>query len=166
MTACALLIACGCQQTPTTTVSGTVTLDGKVLSIESNERGTIVFQSVGGQGTTATGVLDSGGRFKLGTGASWEVAPGKYQVAVSVVQLLPKTEGAEQGAKRITPTKYASVDESGLQVDVNPGENEFDFKLIQSADETNVNSPNAMPGSSESDGPQSPQSSAVKTNKN
>jgi hypothetical protein len=132
---CALLLgASGCQRTPAT-VSGLVTLDGKVLSIASDSRGTIVFQPVGGQGTTATGLLDSSGHFKLATGASSDIAPGKYKVAVSVVQLVPRSEGAEQGAKIITPVKYASANTSGFNADVSPATNEFRFDMSSSADD-------------------------------
>src|SRR5450432_2642920 len=90
-----LLVAIGCQEKPTT-VTGTVTLDGKSLSIADDARGTIVFQPEGGQGTTVTGIIGAAGIFKLASGASSNVAPGKYQVAVSVVQLLPASEGTEQ----------------------------------------------------------------------
>jgi hypothetical protein len=159
VTICLASILCwGCQQTPTTVV-GSITLDGKAISIAPNERGTIIFQTVSRQGATATGLLDSQGRFKLGTGASSEVAPGKYQVAVSVVQLLPTTEGAEQGAKRITPAKYAAASESGLQADVTPGENEIDFNLVHDADE-NANPPSPASASPRSNERELPSDSA------
>jgi hypothetical protein len=128
------LIAIGCQQKPTT-VTGTVTLDGRPLSIAEDARGTIVFQPVSGQGTTATGLLDAAGIFKLASGASSDVAPGKYQVAVSVVQLLPTTEGAEQSAKRISPAKYASANSSEFEANVLPGSNELKFDMLSKADD-------------------------------
>ncbi len=77
----------------------------------------------------ATGLLDATGHFKLATGALSELAPGKYQVAISVVQLLPPSENSEQGGKRVTPAKYSSAIDSGLQADVVPGENNFKFDL-------------------------------------
>jgi hypothetical protein len=124
----ALLTTVGCQQS-SSTVSGTVTLDGKPLSIASNSRGTIVLQPTNGQGTTASGILDSNGHFTLASGASADIATGKYQAAVSVVQLLPKSEGTEQGAKLITPAKYASANTSGFVADVLSGANEFRFDM-------------------------------------
>lgn len=153
-----LLVAQGCQQVPTT-VSGKVTLDGKPLSIASDTRGTVVFQPIGGKGTTPTGLLDPTGHFKLATGSSPDVAPGKYQVAVSVFQLLPKFEQAEQGAKRITPARYATANESGLEADVATGENQFSFNLVTSADNESAGAPIPKPSSSGSTGPQSTKNS-------
>jgi hypothetical protein len=148
-----LLIAEGCQERPTT-VSGTVTLDGRPLSVASNARGTVVFQPVGGQGTMATGLIDAAGHFSLATGGSREVAPGKYQVAVSVVQLAPKLEDAEQGTELITPAKYASAHESDLEADVAPGEeNRLSFNLISNADGESLRppqSPSSVPESNDS----------------
>jgi hypothetical protein len=118
----------GCRETPTS-VSGAVTLDGKPLTVASDARGTVLFQAIGGQGTVATGILDPTGHFQLAAGSSSEIPPGKYQVAVTVSQLLPKSDNAEQRAKLITPATYASVQDSGLQAEVKPGENHFDFGL-------------------------------------
>ena len=138
---CVLVVAAdGCQPSPTT-VSGTVTLDGKPLSMDSDARGTIVFQPVGGQGAIATGLMDRNGHFQMATGASMEVLPGKYYVSISLVRLLPKSEQTEQGAERISPAKYASVRDSGLEADVAPGENELNFDLTSSADDTSSESP-------------------------
>jgi hypothetical protein len=129
-----LLGLSGCQQTPAT-VSGSVTFDGKPLSIAADSRGTVVFQPVSGQGTTPSGLLDSTGHYRLATGGSSEISPGEYNVAISVAQLLPPAEGAEQGAKRITPAKYASAGESGLKAKVLPGENRLSFDLASNADD-------------------------------
>ena|SRR5437868_3156597 len=148
-----LVVAEGCQQAPTM-VSGNVTLDGEPFTIAPDARGTVIFQPVGGQGTTLTGLLDPTGHFKLANGSSPDVAPGKYQVAVSVFQLLPKTEQAEQAAKRITPAKYAMANESGLDADVAPGENQFSFNLVTSADHESSSSPSPTPSSSGSSGSQ------------
>jgi hypothetical protein len=137
-----LLVVGGCQQR-LTTASGTVTLDGRPLAVPSDARGTVVFQPDGGRGTMAVGLLDSAGHFDLATGSSKEVAPGRYYVTVSVVQLLPNSGETEQGTQIITPAKYASASESGLQADVMPGTNQFSFDLVSSADNERVNSPSA-----------------------
>jgi hypothetical protein len=129
-----LIVTAGCQQSPTT-VAGAVTLDGKPLGTDANSRGTVVFQPLGGQGTTSTGLLDAKGNFKLAVGASPEIAPGKYHVAVSLVELVPASEGAERGGKRVTPAKYASPGTSGLQADVVPGPNDFQFALVSASDD-------------------------------
>jgi hypothetical protein len=90
----------------------------------------------------ATGLIDAAGHFSLATGGSREVAPGKYQVAVSVVQLAPKVEDAEQGTELITPAKYASAHESDLEANVAPGEeNRLSFNLVSDADEERLSPP-------------------------
>ena len=124
-----LAICIGCQPR-TGTVSGTVTLDDRPLTLDTDSRGTVVFQQGNGQGAMATGVLDPSGHFTLSTGALPEVLPGKYQVTVSIVQLLPRTDQAPQTARLITPAKYGSAIDSGLQAEVAPGENEFQFNLV------------------------------------
>src|SRR4051812_50179130 len=92
-----LSVLTGCHRAPTT-VSGIVTLDGKPLSVGSDARGTVIFQPAGGQGATATGLLDPSGNFKLGTGGSKEVAVGKYDVAGSGGDIFAKTErGGRKG---------------------------------------------------------------------
>src|SRR5262245_43096515 len=137
LTICIFVFAAGgCQQRPTT-VSGMVTLDGKTLSVHSDARGTVVFQPAGGQGTMATGLLDPTGHFQLASGSSTEIAPGKYHVAVSVVQLALKSDQAEQGTERITPARYASASESGLAADVAPGDNRLRFDLVTGAEVEN-----------------------------
>lgn len=118
----------GCRETPTS-VSGSVTLDGEPLKIASDMRGTVLFQAVGGQGAVATGILDPAGHYQLAVGSSTEIPPGKYQVAITASQLLPKSEKGEQQGKLITPLKYMSAQSSGLQAEVKPGENQFDFAL-------------------------------------
>lgn len=128
-----ILVCVGCRPT-TSQVSGVVTIDGKSLTLGSDTRGTVVFQPAGGQGTTATGLLDAKGHFDLATGGMSQIRPGNYQVAVSIVRLLPATEGSEQGGQRVTAARYASTIDSGLQANVVPGENKFTFDLT-SADE-------------------------------
>jgi hypothetical protein len=129
-----LLLVAGCQQRRTT-VDGTVTIDGKPISIASDARGNVVFHPVGGQGTMLTGLLDSSGHYRLATGSSSNVTPGRYRVAVSIVELLPKSEQSAQAAQRITPAKYASPNESGFEADVVPGENQLNFDLLSAEEE-------------------------------
>jgi hypothetical protein len=151
-----LLLLVGCRQSPST-VEGLVTLDGKPVSLKSDARGTVVFQPTGGKGTMATGVLDSTGHFTLATGAMPEVAPGKYQVAISIVELLPATDEGEQAGKRITPAKYASPIDSGLQAEVVPGVNKFQFDLTADESPEVPDIPLAAPETPEktADGPDS-----------
>lgn len=134
-----VLLLSGCRETPTS-VAGTVTLDGKPLVVASDARGTVVFQAIGGQGTVATGLLDPAGHFELAVGSSNEIPPGKYQVAVTVSELLPKSDNAEQRAKFVTPAKYGSVQQSGLRAEVHSGENQFVFALTSDSPTTDSKS--------------------------
>jgi hypothetical protein len=142
-----LVVFAGCQQSPAT-VSGTATLDGKPIAIKSGERGTVVFQPVSGQGSTATGLLDSTGHFKLATGGSSSIAPGKYQVAISMVRMAPSAEGAEPGATQVTPAKYSSPSTSGLDAEVLPTANEFTFDLKSVAEEDAATTDGQLPANS------------------
>jgi hypothetical protein len=128
-------LSTGCQERPTT-VSGTITLDGRPLAVGSDARGTVTFHPANGQGTMSIGLIDSTGHFNLATGGSRLVAPGKYDVSVSVVRLLPKVEDVEQGTELVTPAKYVTAHESGLQAEVTPAtENQLSFNLSSNADD-------------------------------
>jgi hypothetical protein len=122
-----------------------VTQNGKPLSLKSDQRGKVIFQRADGHGALAAGTLDSSGHFHLATGSSFEVAPGAYQVAISVSEPLPAQENAESSARLITPAKYSSATDSGLRVDVKPGENVFSFDLTAEPDESGSISPAAGP---------------------
>ena len=133
----------GCQRF--TTVSGTVTLDGRPLEILPNSRGTVVFHPNGGQGAMATALLDEAGHFSLTMGSSKEIAPGKYYVTVAVAQAPTRIEGEEQSTELITPQKYASARDSGIEAEVKPGENRLTFNLLSKPDSSDANSPAAPP---------------------
>jgi hypothetical protein len=147
-----LILIGGCQQRRTT-VDGTVTIDGKPVSIATDARGTVVFHPIGGQGTMLTGLLDPSGHYRLATGASSNVAPGKYRVSVSIVELLPKSDQSAQAAQRITPAKYASPNDSGLGAEVVPGENRVDFDLSSAEEENPAETDNEAPSPAAGDVP-------------
>jgi hypothetical protein len=130
---CGLGAIAGCQER-LATVSGVVKLDGKPVAMSENARGTIVFQSIERKGMSANGLLDAAGRFQLTTGTSRNIAPGKYQVAVSIVEMLPKSDEMESGATRVSPAKYASGGSSGFEVDVLPTANVFEFDMKSNSD--------------------------------
>lgn len=127
-----LIAAAGCSQDPPT-VSGTITLDGKPLKMAVDTRGTVVFRPTSGQGSIATGLLDADGNYQLATGSSLEVPAGNYEIAVSIVQLVPNAGSAEPMSERISPAKYASAGESGLRAEVTLGENTLNFDLKSDA---------------------------------
>jgi hypothetical protein len=137
-------VCVGCERQPTT-VTGAVTLDHDSVHIAPDMRGTISFQPQTGQGAVATGLLNPTGNYELSAGASSEIPPGKYQVAISIVKLVPKPEGGEQGAKQVTAQKFASAATSGLAAEVQRGPNELNFDVSSSDSAERV--PDAAPPS-------------------
>jgi hypothetical protein len=129
----ALMFAGGCEH-QATTVTGAITVDRALPNLTPDTRGTISFQPASGQGINATGLLNQAGEYQLSAGRSWEIEPGKYQVAISIVKLLPKSDVGERGAKQIIAAKYDSAKTSGLVAEVHPGPNVFNFD-VSSSDE-------------------------------
>jgi hypothetical protein len=150
------LLTLGCERQPTT-VTGVVTLDHNRPNITPDMRGTISFQPQSGQGAIATGLLNATGEYEVSAGSTSEVAPGKYDVAISIVRLVSKSGAGEQGAKRITAAKYNSAASSGLTADVHSGPNVLNFDVASNADMSKSNadsSPRAAP--SNDDLPEAP----------
>jgi hypothetical protein len=124
------VVISGCGRNSPTTVSGSVTLDGRPLVIQSGMRGTVVFQPAE-DGPVLNGIIDPDGGYALAAGSNVLVSPGMYTVAVSAVKITPPTDGnPEPSSERITPEKFASAAKSGLRVEVAPGRNDIDLRLM------------------------------------
>ena len=122
-----LLLFSGCSGPNAASVSGSVTLDGQPLTT-----GMVSFYPAG-DGTPATGSIDSSGNYSLSTGTDIGLAPGKY-IAIVVAtkdppQLYDKT-GAEIPPIPITPAKYGNTNTSDLRVEVKPGKNTVPLTLV------------------------------------
>lgn len=87
----------------------------------------VVFER-SGEPMVARGITDENGQFRLGTTRPDEGAPiGVYRVCMSQqVQGDPDKPVPRRFAKR-----YGSPETSGIEVQVVPGRNRFDFKLDQ-----------------------------------
>jgi hypothetical protein len=110
-------------------VSGTVTLDDKPIAGGPQVYGTVTFCRESG-GAPAVGIIDESGRYTLSTGAQKGVEPGTFQVGIAVKKIMPPVNrDAMPQPVLITPRKYASVTQSGLRKEVQPGNNTFDFAL-------------------------------------
>jgi hypothetical protein len=119
-------------------VSGTVTLDGQVISGGPELRGTVYFSPSEGSGASAVGILDSSGQYTLSMGSTEGIRPGKYVVAISATKLIPaRTPGGMPGGQLITPPRYANARDSGLQAAVQPGNNTLDFALTSQQNQRN-----------------------------
>jgi hypothetical protein len=95
---------------PTVPVSGTLAVDGKPVA-----KGAIHFHPQKGQ--TANGIV-ADGRFTLSTYKEGDGAvAGKHRVAVEVNTEVPMKDG-DTTAKSLIPKKYASPDESGIELEI------------------------------------------------
>jgi hypothetical protein len=74
----------------------------------------------------ARGTTDPNGRFRLGTKRPGQGAPvGAYRVCLAV----PAAGDPDQPAARTFAARYENPATSGIEVNVVPGRNRFDFKL-------------------------------------
>jgi hypothetical protein len=120
----ATLIGCGGGSLEST-VSGTVTLDGSGIG-----PGMIVFAPVAG-GKPATGSIESDGGYMLKTSRETGLAPGKYQVAVSIREMPQNVKRGDRPplGKLLIPEKYEQSTTSGLEYEVSSGDNSIDIAL-------------------------------------
>jgi len=121
----ALLVLAGCGGHEST-VSGTVTLDGKPLG-----RGTVTFHPQA-NGTPGYGAIGPEGQYTVQTNNREGLTPGNY--AITVVALEPSTApsspmGMPSPGKPLAPRRYATVDSSDLRHAVEPGPNRIDLQL-------------------------------------
>ena len=122
-----MLVGCnrGSQESQ---VSGSVTLDGSRIG-----PGMVVFAPVEG-GKPATGSIESNGSFTLNTSREPGLAAGKYKVAVSIRELPENVKRSDQipPGKLLIPENYEQSTTSGLEYEVEPGQNSIDIDLTTS----------------------------------
>jgi hypothetical protein len=119
----------GCSQSVMESrVAGKVTLDGKGVG-----PGVMVFVPESGHGgNPSTGAIQPDGSYFLKTNRDTGLAPGKYNVSVSVFDQPADVKPGERSmkeAKLVTPEKYVSAETSGLEYDVAPGNNTINIEL-------------------------------------
>ncbi len=122
-----LAIANGCSGSDfESSVSGTVTLDGKAIG-----PGFLVFAPVAGDTNPANGAIQTDGRYELKTANTAGLRAGKYKVSVTVLDQpdVPPGERSYVVAKSRIPEKYSNVETSGLEFDVESGSNTIDIPL-------------------------------------
>jgi hypothetical protein len=123
LAAAASLVGCGGAES---TVSGTVTLDGRAVG-----PGVIVFAPADGTSNPADGAIQVDGSYFLRTSREEGLKAGKYRVGVTVLDQ-PDVKPGERSmevAKYITPEKFADPSTSRLEYDVEPGSNTIDVAL-------------------------------------
>lgn len=133
LTLLGLLAGCG-DDKGLVSVFGTVTYKGQPLA-----SGDISFVPEAG-GQAATGQIDSGGGYRLGTFAPGDGAkPGKHRVQIvsrGPDKPIPKKkqgkmmeEDMQGSGDALIPQKYFSAETSGLTADVGSSGGRFDFEL-------------------------------------
>lgn len=124
-----LLLVTGCGS-DLAEVQGTVSIDGQKVVGANDVRGTVLFAPREKGLPTGSGVLNETGQYSIFVGANEGLKPGPYAVAVTVTKIRPAaTEGGTPSGQLLSPPKYANPRESGLEVDVEPGTNNFDLAL-------------------------------------
>lgn len=128
---CMLVI--GCSQSPySSTVSGTVTLDGAPIG-----PGVIQFLPSGQGGNPATGTIQVDGSYELKTSNAVGLNPGEYKVTIAVYdqpEVAPGERAAPGSAPLRTPEKYLSSTTTDLQFTVQDGSNAIDIPLSSVAE--------------------------------
>ncbi|MGD9635434.1 MAG: hypothetical protein AB7G28_15710 [Pirellulales bacterium] len=124
-----MLLLAGCG-TGLADVQGSVSIDGEKVVCAEDVRGTVLFSPREPGLPTGSGVLDESGQYAIYVGANEGLKPGPYSVAVTVTRIRPaSTEGGTPSGELLSPARYANPKESGLEAEVKPGSNTFDFAL-------------------------------------
>ena len=133
----------GCADSQKATVTGKVTLDGKVL-----DHGSVVFWS-GDQEQikSAAGDITENGTYTVQIGQSGKMYSGEYQVEVSARG--PSSPNPYGGpptpGELITPEHYADTETSGLRYNIRPGNNTIDIVLVTDSQDAQDESAESSP---------------------
>jgi hypothetical protein len=121
----------GCGGTYESTVSGTVSLDGKKLTV-----GTVSFHPIAG-GPASYAQVNSDGAYAVQTGREQGLKSGDYFVTVEAnerpAEMRSQDGGPPAVGKRITPHWYSAKQTSGLRYTVKGGRNTINLELTSQA---------------------------------
>ena len=112
---------CGCGAN-VSTISGKVTIDGKIL-----DKGDIGFHQAEGVMVSTT-QINQDGSYKIGAEAN--TLPGNYKIVIIANEVsIAKGPGSVPMPTRITPLAYSSKEQTPLKAELKAGPNEFNFDL-------------------------------------
>lgn len=112
---------CGCGAN-VSTISGKVTIDGKIL-----DKGDIGFHQAEGV-VVSTTRINQDGSYKVGAEAN--TLPGSYKIVIIANEVsIGKGPGSVPMPTRITPLAYSSKEQTPLKAELKAGSNEFNFDL-------------------------------------
>ena len=140
----ASFVASGCEKEalptgPQASISGTVTYDGKPITLDSD----VVFHC-NDKDATAAGKIDSLGKYSLSPGIkSIGIPAGRYQIMIRPPELPAPAIGTKEYEDQMSsktkkpeppkdiPQQFQQFDKSGLVVEVKAGPNTFDLDLAK-----------------------------------
>lgn len=130
LTAICLVSFVGCSGGLESSVSGTVTLNGKAIG-----PGSISFVPQAGEKNPAIGTVLADGSYFLKSSRTEGLAAGKYRVSLYIHEVPPDMQPGQRlnSSKSLIPEKYESSTTSGLEFDVKPGRNTIDIPLVGDA---------------------------------
>lgn len=112
---------CGCGAN-VSTISGKVTIDGKIL-----DKGDIGFHQAEGV-VVSTTQINQDGSYKIGAEAN--TLPGNYKIVIIANEVsIGKGPGSVPMPTRITPLAYSNKEQTPLKAELKAGSNEFNFDL-------------------------------------
>lgn len=112
---------CGCGAN-VSTISGKVTIDGKIL-----DKGDIGFHQEEGV-VVSTTQINQDGSYKIGAEAN--TLPGNYKIVIIANEVsIGKGPGSVPMPTRITPLAYSNKEQTPLKAELKAGSNEFNFDL-------------------------------------
>ena len=118
----------GCGNSLGSSVTGTVSLDGKPLAT-----GGVSFHPEGG-GPVATARILEDGSFALKTGQQHSLPAGDYRVTVMAVEVVPPKSKyhVPMPGKQLVPVRYGDLKQTDLRASVKPGSNVVALELKSS----------------------------------
>jgi hypothetical protein len=127
LTAIVLCFAVGCGGSESS-VSGTISIDGKPLVGSETIRATVMFYPES-NGAPAAAKLDTNGTYSVSTGSQAGLPPGNYLVAISAREITGPTGAGPTSMRDLAALTYADPKISGLKAEVKPGRNTINFDL-------------------------------------
>ena len=123
------LAAGGCGSSLDSSVSGTVTIDGKPLELGNGTCTVSFYPEAGGAAAQARVAAD--GTYALKTGSTQGIRSGKYTVTVVATGPTrePSPGSPPMPGPLLTPTRYGAKQQSDLHFTIEPGTNRIDVPL-------------------------------------
>jgi hypothetical protein len=103
-------------------VEGKVMLGDKVLAMDANTTGTVIFYPDRSKGNTSLeeprGSIDAAGNYKILTGRKPGAAPGWYKVTVDAAKVLDPKNPYHSASSWLHPERYIDKEKSKLALEV------------------------------------------------